>query len=102
MIPIPFEPGDVSDAEHPVTSVVEHEAGTFLHGGDSKFADAFSDVGQRYDIDLGVLAYGTEGMMPDRETLVPGRTKWYNEESELVTAANALELDRLLPSHYDM
>ena len=32
----------------------------------------------------------------------PGRTKWYNGESELVTAPNALELDRLLPSHYDM
>jgi len=99
---INVEPASDPDAEHPVSYVIEHEAGTFFHGGDSKPADAFADIGHRYDIDLGVLAYGTEGMMPDRETGVPGRTKWYNEESELVTAANALELDRLLPSHYDM
>ena len=99
---INVESANDPDAEHPVSYVVEHGAGTFFHGGDSKPADAFADIGQRYDVDLGVLAYGTEGMMPDRETAVPGRTKWYNEESELVTAANALELDRLLPSHYDM
>jgi L-ascorbate 6-phosphate lactonase len=90
------------DATHPVAYVIEYDAGTFFHGGDSKPADAFTDIGERYDIDLGVLAYGTEGMMPDRNTGVPGRTKWYNDESELVTAANALELDRLLPSHWDM
>lgn len=90
------------DSTHPVTYVVEHDAGTLFHGGDSKPADAFADIGERYDIDLGVLAYGTEGMMPNRDTGVPERTKWYNEESELVTAATALEFDRLLPSHWDM
>lgn len=40
-------------------------------------------------------------MIPDRDTGVPMRTKWYNDESELVTAADALELDRLL-DHRDM
>lgn len=40
--------------------------------------------------------------MLDRDTGVPGRTKWYNDEGELVTAANDLELDRLLPTHWDM
>ena len=59
-----------------MTYVVEHEVGTFLHGGDSELADAFSDVAQRYDIDLGVLAYGTEGMMPDLETHPCEDSKW--------------------------
>lgn len=99
---VTVEEANDPDADHPVTYVVEHNAGTFFHGGDSKPADAFADIGEKYDIDLGVLAYGTGGMMPDRGTGVPARTKWYNDESELVTAANALELDRLLPSHWDM
>ena len=64
---ITVEPANDPDTEHPVTYVVEHGAGTFFHGGD-KPADALADVGQRYDIDLGVLAYGTKGMMLDRET----------------------------------
>lgn len=49
------------DADHPVTYVVDHDAGTFFHGEDSKPVDAFADVGDRYGIDLGVLAYGTGG-----------------------------------------
>ncbi len=99
---VSVEKANDPDADHPVTYVIEHDAGTFFHGGDSKPADAFTDIGAEYDIDLGILAYGTTGMMPDRDTGVPTRTKWYNDESELVTAANALELDRLLPSHWDM
>jgi L-ascorbate 6-phosphate lactonase len=59
-----------------VAYVVDHEARRFLHGGDSKPADAFSDVGQRYDVDLSVLAYGTEGMMPDWETHRCEDSKW--------------------------
>lgn len=90
------------DAAHPVTYVVEHDAGTFFHGGDSKPASAFADLGRTYDIDLGVLAYGTQGMMPHRETGTPTRTKWYNDESELTEAAAALKMERLLPSHWDM
>jgi len=90
------------DAEHPVSYVVEHDAGTFFHGGDSKPAPAFDGIGDAYDIDLGVLAYGTRGIMPHRETGEPTLTKWYNDENELVSAANDLTVDRLLPSHWDM
>ena len=96
------EPAFDPDAEQPVSYVFEHDVGTFFHGGDSKPAPEFADVGDRYDIDLAVLAYGTEGMMPDRETGEPTRTKWYNDENELVEAASDLRADRLLPSHWDM
>jgi len=90
------------DATHPVSYVIEHDAGVFFHGGDSKPADAFERLGSEYDIDLGVLAFGSVGVMPDRETGEPTRTKWYNDENQLIGAARDLKLDRLLPTHWDM
>ncbi|AFZ71305.1 MBL fold metallo-hydrolase [Natronobacterium gregoryi] len=90
------------DATHPVSYVIEHEAGTFFHGGDTKPGDAFDRIGAEYDIDLGVLAFGTVGQIPDKKTREPKRTRWYNDENQIVEAASALQLDRLLPSHWDM
>ena len=94
-------PANDPDAEHPVSFVVEHEAGTFFHGGDAR-PGAFEQVGERYDIDLGVLAFGTVGMIQDKETREPVRTKWYNDENMIVEAANELQLDTLVPTHWDM
>lgn len=51
------------DADHPVTYVIDHDAGTFFHGEDPKPVDAFADVGDRHEIDLSMLAYGTGGMI---------------------------------------
>ncbi|WP_126664483.1 MBL fold metallo-hydrolase [Haloterrigena salifodinae] len=99
---IHVEPAHDPDASHPVSYVVEHEAGTFFHGGDSKPAAEFDAIGSRYDIDLGALAFGTVGVMPHRETGAPTVTKWYNDDNQLLEAASDLRLDRLLPSHWDM
>ncbi|WP_101297303.1 MBL fold metallo-hydrolase [Halegenticoccus soli] len=96
------EPAHDPDSTHPVSYVVEHESGTFFHGGDTKPAAEFERLGDRYDIDLGVLAFGAIGNIPDKETGDPVRTKWYSTENEIVKAASDLELDRLLPSHWDM
>ena len=96
------EPAYDPDAAHPVTYVVEHDAGTFLHAGDSKPHPSLAEVGQRYDVDLGVLALGSSGDIPDKETGTPRYTTWYADETEVVEAANLLRLDRLLPSHWDM
>ncbi|WP_436343611.1 MBL fold metallo-hydrolase [Natronorubrum sp. FCH18a] len=90
------------DATHPVSYVFEHDAGTFFHGGDTKPSDEFERIGDEYDIDLGVLAFGTVGRIPDKETREPERTRWYNDENQIVEAASALRLKRLLPSHWDM
>ncbi|QRV15238.1 MBL fold metallo-hydrolase [Haloterrigena salifodinae] len=90
------------DSTQPVSYVFEHEAGTIFHGGDTKPSDEFKRLGEEYDIDLGILAFGTVGMIPDKETGEPKRTRWYNDENQIVEAAEALELDRLLPSHWDM
>jgi L-ascorbate 6-phosphate lactonase len=90
------------DAEHPVGYVFEHDSGTVFHPGDSRPADSFAALGREFDIDLGVLAFGTAGMIPDKQTRDPKYTKWYNDEGEAVEAASALQLDRLLPSHWDM
>jgi L-ascorbate 6-phosphate lactonase len=90
------------DAEHPVGYVFEHDAGTVFHPGDSRPAESFSELGERFDIDLGIVAFGTTGMIPDKQTRAPKYTKWYNDECEAVEAASALNVDRLLPSHWDM
>ena len=90
------------DADHPVGYVIEHDAGTVFHGGDTRPADSFSALADRFDIDLGVLAFGSAGMLPDKDTRDPERTQWYADENGVIRAANALELDRLIPSHWDM
>ena len=95
------EPANDPDATQPVSYVIEHEAGTFFHGGDARPGE-FESVGEDYDIDLGVLAFGTVGMIADSETGELKRTKWYNDENQIIEAANHLRLDRLLPSHWDM
>jgi len=96
------EPSHDPDATHPVSYVFEYGGATLFHGGDSKPAEAFTDLGERYDVDLGILAFGTIGNVPDKETGEPIRTKWYSDENQIVEAAADLQLDRLLPSHWDM
>jgi len=91
-----------SDSTHPVGYMIQHESGTIFHAGDSKPADSFADLGATYDIDLGMLAFGAIGNIPDKETREPVRTRWYATENETIKSASALQLDRLLPTHWDM
>ncbi|MFB6150977.1 MAG: MBL fold metallo-hydrolase [Haloarculaceae archaeon] len=94
------EPANDPDAEHPVSLVFEHDAGTFFHGGDAR-PGAFEPVGESHDIDLGALAFGSVGRIPDSDTGEPVRTKWYSDENQVIEAANELQLDTLVPSHWD-
>ncbi|WP_423747412.1 MBL fold metallo-hydrolase (plasmid) [Haladaptatus sp. SPP-AMP-3] len=90
------------DSADPVSYVVEHESGTFFAPGDSRPADAFHDIGEEFDIDLGVLAYGTPGNIyhtEDGETYV---TDWYNDGKQVAEAVNALSLERFAPVHWDV
>ena len=100
-----FEVGDFAvhvrgahdpDAVEPVFYVVEHDAGTFFHGGDSKPADAFDGVGEEFDLDCGALAFGTTGMINHAVDADPHedavrRTTWYMDENQVIEAANALD-----------
>lgn len=90
------------DARDPVAYVLEHPAGTLIHGGDARPDQAFTAIGQDFDIDVGFLAFGSSGMIPDKETGLPQRTTWYNDEAEIIEAAGQLRLDRLVPTHWDM
>ncbi|WP_049900082.1 MBL fold metallo-hydrolase [Halococcus agarilyticus] len=90
------------DATHPVSYAIEHPAGTFFHGGDTKPSEAFERIGEEYDIDLAALAFGSVGRIPDKESREPTRTRWYNDENQAVETAAALRTDRLLPTHWDM
>jgi L-ascorbate 6-phosphate lactonase len=96
------EPAVDPDASHPVAYVFEHDAGTVFHGGDARPSGAFADVGRKYDIDLGVVAFGSAGMIPDKETGEPTYTQWYAGENAAARAARQLRLDRLVPTHWDM
>jgi L-ascorbate 6-phosphate lactonase len=95
------EPANDPDAEHPVSYVFEHESGTFFHGGDARPGE-FEQIGESYDIDLGVLAFGSVGQILDTETGESVRTQWYSDENMIVEAANELQLDTLVPTHWDM
>ena len=90
------------DATQPVSYIVEHPAGTFFHGGDTKPAAALDDIGERHDIDLGALAFGSTGKLPDKQTGELTEKRWYCDENEIVEAAGRLQLDRLVPTHWDM
>jgi len=95
------EPANDPDADGPVSYVVEHDDLTFFHGGDAR-PGAFESVGEAYDIDVGVLAFGSVGMIPDSETREPTRTKWYSDENMIIEAANDLQVTELVPTHWDM
>jgi L-ascorbate 6-phosphate lactonase len=90
------------DAIEPVSYVLEHESGTFFHAGDSRPAGAFEAVADEFDIEVGALALGSEGMIPDPGGGPAERTRWYMHENDAVEAAGQLEIDRLIPVHWDM
>jgi len=101
-VTVHVEPAHDPDANHPVSYVLEYEGATFFHGGDSKPSGDFEGVAERHDLNLGALAFGSVGMIPDKTTREPKWTRWYNDENQIVEAAATLELDRLLPTHWDM
>lgn len=91
------------DALEPVSYLITHEAGTIFHGGDTKPTEEFEEVGSATEIDLAIIPFGTVGNLPEGEDLdTRQRTRWYCDENEIIEIANALEADRLLPSHWDM
>lgn len=96
------EPANDPDASHPVSYVFEYDGRTIFHGGDTKPCEEFERVGEAYDVDLGILAFGSVGRIPDKQTREPQRTRWYNDENQAVEAASDLQFDRFLPSHWDM
>jgi L-ascorbate 6-phosphate lactonase len=80
-----FEVGDLTvhvrrandpDAIEPITYVITHDSGTFFHAGDSRPADAFDDIGQEFDIDVGAIAFGTVGRPYDPERDGGEPTEW--------------------------
>ncbi|WP_267163365.1 MBL fold metallo-hydrolase [Halovenus salina] len=98
---VSVESANDPDADGEVAYVIEHDAGTFVHGGDAR-PGSFESIGESYDVDLAVLAVGSVGMIPDKETREPKLTKWYNDENMIIEAATELQADRLVPTHWDM
>ncbi len=90
------------DAQAPVGYVISHSSGTIFHGGDSKPAEIFSQHATSYDIDVGILAFGSSGVLPDKATGDPSEKVWYSDENQITQAARDLQIDRLVPTHWDM
>lgn len=99
---IHVEPANDPDAIDPVSFVITYDDVTIFHGGDTKPTDAFREVGEEYDIDLAIVAFGAIGNIYDRDHTRRKRTHWYGDENDVVEIVNALQADRLLPSHWDM
>lgn len=96
-------PAHDPDAAEPVSYLIEHEVGTIFHGGDTKPTTSFEEIGERFDIDLAIGAFGTVGNLRQKhDPSIRRRTRWYCDENELIEIANALRAERLLPSHWDM
>lgn len=95
-------PANDPDADEPVSYIIEHPAGTVFHGGDTKPSEGFEEIGERHQIDLAIVAFGSEGKLFDRAYERRSRTRWYCDENEAVEIASSLGADRLLPSHWDM
>ena len=90
------------DAIEPVTYVIEGESDSFFHAGDSRPAEAFEGIGQDFDIDAGAIVFGTVGRIYDPADDKAEPTEWYNAGDQVIEVTNRLELDRLLPTHWDM
>ncbi len=95
-------PANDPDAIEPVSYLLEHESGTFFHAGDSRPSAKFEEIAQTYDVDVGAFAFGTVGNIYYPEDDECRRTRWYMDENQIIEAANQLQVDRLIPSHYDM
>lgn len=87
------------DAEGSVSYVIETPAGTIFHGGDNRPCDAFRRVGAEFDVDLGMLSYGTSARVLDDDGEVV-RRKFYNDAQDVIEVANAVGIDRLVPTHW--
>ena len=61
-------------------------SGTFFAPGDSRPADAFTDIADEFDIDLGVFAYGTFGNIYHTEDGETYPTDWYNDGEQVAEA----------------
>ena len=99
---IHVEPAHDPGARHPVSYIIQHKTGTFFHGGDTKPHPCLDDIGAKYDIDLGALAFGSSGIILNKKTRKPKLTKWYCDESDIIQASCQLRLKRLIPAHWDM
>jgi len=102
-------PSDDPDSAGSVSYVLEHDSGTFFNAGDSRYTEAFHDIGAEFDIDLGSLVFGShcriywsDWWTEKSEPAETRHTQMYMTENDVVRAANALKLDRLVPVHHDL
>lgn len=100
---------DDPDSSGSVSYIIEHDSGTFFNAGDSRYTDAFYEIGEEFDINLGSLVFGShcriywsDWWTDEDEPTGTRHTQMYMAENDVIRSATALELDRLVPVHYDL
>ena len=90
------------DAVDPVGYVIEHPRGTIVHIGDARPSDELRTVTESFDVDIAIAAFGTTGMIPNKQSGALERTQWYSDADDVIAIAQQLECHRLIPTHWDM
>lgn len=80
------------DAESAISYIIKSGDIKVFHGGDSKFSESFSRVGEREGVDVAILALGRN----------PRGHKYYMNACDLVEAARDLGARTLIPVHWDI
>ena len=80
------------DAESAISCIVKCGGITLFHGGDSKFSESFSKIGEQGGVDIAVLALGRN----------PRGHKYYMNACDVVEAARDLGASKLIPVHWDI
>ena len=97
------EPAHDPMADGAVSYVITDGDRTLFHGGDTRYDENLMyDIGHRFDIDLGVVAFGTTGRIADKQTGELRDRDWYADGNEVIDIARALDLGQLVPTHWDM
>jgi len=103
--------GNDPDGIGEVTFVIEHDSGVFFNAGDSRYTDDFRAISDEFDINVGTIVFGSvnrvyfsqrwadEGVVDEPGTF---EIQSYMDENDVIRSADALELDRLVPVHWDI
>lgn len=80
------------DSESAISYIIRSGNTTLFHGGDSKFSESFSKIGEQGGVDIAVLALGRN----------PRGHKYYMNACDVVEAARDLGASKLIPVHWDI
>ncbi len=77
-----------------VMIMIETPRGNILHSGDTSYFPGFSEIGQKYKVDVALLNYGKQIPSPEKP--------YYMNAQKLVMAAKDLSARIVVPMHWNL